>query len=76
MLKRSKEPKEPEVLRDTSHLTAGQKRLGLVSICALSLLLGFLSGAVVWAVLKVMSLGIDALWTWLPEALGCGRSLP
>ncbi len=78
MIKNVKEKKEkaPEVLRDTSHLSAGTKRLGIVSICALALLLGLLSGAVVWAVLRIMSLGIDALWTWLPQTLGLSGSLP
>ena len=66
----------PEALRDTSHLSPGTKRLGIVSICGLSLLLGCMAGAVVWLVLRIMSLGISALWTWLPSALGLGSSLP
>ena len=61
-MKRQKNPKEPEILRDTSHLTGGQKKLGIVSICAVGLLLGAVSGAVIWVILRVMSLGIDALW--------------
>lgn len=75
-VKREKKEKTPEALRDTSHLPTVTKRLGIASICGLSLLLGFLAGAVVWVVLRIMSLGISALWTWLPAALGLGRSLP
>lgn len=70
-----KEKKTPEVLRDTSHISPGRRRLGLASICGLTIALGFLAGAVVWVVLKVMNLGIDLLWTWLPAALHCQGSL-
>lgn len=75
-MKLRKTEKQPETLRDISNLSTGQKRLGLVSICALALLLGLICGAIVWAVLKIMNLGISAIWTWLPEALGCSHSLP
>ena len=73
--KKRKKEKQPEVLRDISSLPAGTKRLGFVSVCALTLLMGFMAGAAVWGVLKVMDLGIDALWTWLPAVLHCERSL-
>ena len=74
-MKRQKNPKEPEILRDTSHLTGGQKKLGITAICAIGLLLGAISGAVVWIILRIMSLGIDALWVWLPRFFGLGDSL-
>lgn len=41
----------------------------------LALILGAFAGAIVWLVLKVMSLGIDLLWTVLPRALCFGNSL-
>ena len=63
-------------LRDTGNLSKGQRRLGIVSVCALSLVLGFLCGLIVWGILRIMSLGVDLLWVRLPELLGLGRSLP
>ncbi|NLD20250.1 MAG: chloride channel protein [Clostridiales bacterium] len=48
-------------------------RVGLFGV--LSCILGAFAGAIVWLVLKVMSLGIDLLWIWLPEMMNCSGSL-
>ena len=53
----------------------GENLLKYILICLLSLILGFAAGAVVWAVLQVMDLGIEAVWTRLPEKIGCGHSI-
>ena len=74
-MKRQKNPKEPEILRNTSHLTDGQRKLGVMTICIIGLLLGFASGALIWIILRIMSLGIHALWIWLPFYLGAEDSL-
>ena len=48
------------------------KKLGKVLIFGvLSFALGAFAGALVWAVLKLMNIGMDLLWTRLPESLGC-----
>lgn len=34
-----------------------------------TILLGAIVGAIVWAFLRVMNIGIDFLWTWIPEQI-------
>ena len=53
----------------------GENLLKYILVCLLSLVLGCAAGAVVWVVLKVMNFGIDAVWTYLPEKIGCGHSV-
>ena len=48
----------------------GTLLFGLLSLC-----MGAISGAAVWAVLRVMNLGIRLFWETLPERLGAGNSL-
>lgn len=41
----------------------------------LSLILGAFSGAIVWVVLRVMSIGIDLVWELIPEYTGMNDSI-
>ena len=41
-----------------------QGKIALISI--LATVLGAISSAVIWVVLKIMTLGMDLLWTILP----------
>ncbi len=45
-----------------------QAKIALISI--LSALLGALSCALIWLILKIMNIGIDFLWFFLPKKLG------
>ena len=45
-----------------------QGKIVLISI--LAAVLGAISSAVIWVVLKIMNLGMDLLWTILPAKLG------
>ena len=47
----------------------------VLAIALLSLLLGAFAGAIIWALLRIMNIGIELLWTDLPNALGFDRSL-
>lgn len=40
-----------------------------ISFCLLTLLLGFAAGGIVWFLLQVMQIGIELIWTALPNAL-------
>ena len=40
-----------------------------ISFCLLTLLLGFAAGGIVWLLLQAMSIGIELIWTALPNAL-------
>lgn len=46
-----------------------------LSACLLSLILGFAAGTIVWGILRIMDLGIDFLWTDLPEKIGMKDSI-
>ena len=50
-----------------------QGKIALIAI--LSAVLGAVSSAVIWLILKVMSLGMDFLWTILPAKLGAEHNL-
>ena len=45
-----------------------------ILICFLALVLGSLAGAAVWCALRVMDLGIQFFWTYLPGKLGAAHS--
>lgn len=47
----------------------------IILISLLSAVLGGFSGAVLWAVLKIMDLGMELLWTVIPERTGLDHSL-
>ena len=47
----------------------------IILISLLSAVLGGSSGAVLWAVLKIMDLGMELLWTVIPERAGLEHSL-
>ena len=47
----------------------------IILISLLSAVLGGSSGAVLWAVLKIMDLGMEMLWTVIPERAGLEHSL-
>lgn len=49
---------------------AQTKAAEYISLCLLALLLGFAAGGIVWALLQIMQIGIELLWTVLPNALG------
>ena len=42
----------------------------ILTFAILAFLLGAAAGAIVWTVLKIMTLGIDLLWKILPLQLG------
>ena len=42
----------------------------IILISLLAAILGGASGAVLWAVLKIMDLGMEMLWTVIPERAG------
>lgn len=50
-----------------------QGKIALISI--LATVLGAISSAVIWVVLKIMTLGMDLLWTILPAKLGAEHNL-
>lgn len=50
-----------------------QGKIVLISI--LATVLGAISSAVIWVVLKIMTLGMDLLWTILPAKLGAEHNL-
>ena len=50
-----------------------QGKIALISI--LAIVLGAISSAVIWVVLKIMTLGMDLLWTILPAKLGAEHNL-
>ena len=50
-----------------------QGKIALISI--LATVLGAISSAVIWGVLKIMTLGMDLLWTILPAKLGAEHNL-
>ena len=50
-----------------------QGKIALISI--LAAVLGAVSSAVIWLTLKIMSLGMDFLWTILPAKLGAEHNL-
>lgn len=52
-----------------------RKTISIVAFGILSLIMGAVSGAIVWLILKVMDAGIDFFWTWLPEKAGTEGSL-
>lgn len=45
-----------------------------ISFCLLTFLLGFASGGIVWFLLQAMQIGIELLWTALPNALRLSAS--
>lgn len=47
-----------------------KKGAKILSFGLLAFILGAAAGAVVWIILKVMNVGIDLLWEFLPEKLG------
>ena len=47
----------------------------IASISILATVLGAISSAVIWVVLKIMTLGMDLLWTILPAKLGAEHNL-
>ena len=51
------------------------KALRYLSFCILTLIMGFIAGALCRALLQVMNLGINLIWDKLPEALGLGNDL-
>ena len=51
-----------------------QGKIALISI--LAAVLGAISCALIWLILKIMSVGMDLLWTTLPAKLGLEGSLP
>ncbi|MFV0466430.1 MAG: chloride channel protein [Lachnospiraceae bacterium] len=53
-----------------------KKFIHVAAFGVLSFLLGAFAGVVVWAVLKLMELGIESLWEWIPAALELEASLP
>ena len=52
------------------------KTASIFLFCILTTILGFIAGSAVWFVLHLINLGTDALWTYLPQAMGIGHSLP
>lgn len=51
-------------------LKKGQKTKNLVLFSLYALLLGFAVGIVVWTILKIMDLGIELIWKWIPAMAG------
>lgn len=43
-----------------------KKIVSLILFGLLSTILGFICGAIIWALLKIINLGIDCLWTYIP----------
>ena len=52
-----------------------KKIISIVAFGILSFILGAASGAIVWLILKIMDMGIEFFWTWLPEKLNADGSL-
>ena len=52
-----------------------KKIISIVAFGILSFILGAASGAIVWLILKIMDLGIEFFWTWLPEKFNADGSL-
>lgn len=46
-----------------------------ILICLLALVMGAVAGAAVWAALQLMDIGIEFIWTYLPEKLGATHSI-
>ena len=49
--------------------------LKYLSFCILILIMGFVAGALCWALLQAMNLGISFVWDKLPVMLGTESSL-
>lgn len=47
-----------------------KRSIGIALFGILALLLGSISGGVIWCILQIMELGIELVWFWIPEQLG------